>query len=178
MSHFDEFLYITAKYVLIYDTAFRKVKVHICNFLSRHPINDTFTASKRSVEDSCKFKVSFQFDDKVKKTFLEKQAQPGFDWPKDPPVNIMLKADNGKFLYNHRTKNVVTAKIGLQEINHCPEVYERCQFSLEVMYPQSPTIANAKIHQFYRTIIEARIPPRPPCPLTFDNCDEKLKKLE
>ena len=82
--------------------------------------------------------------------------QPGFDWPRDPPIKIMLKADNGKFVYNHRTKNIITAALDEKDFAKYPEGLERCQFSLEVMYPICPTIKGVKIRNLYKTIIETR----------------------
>ena len=82
--------------------------------------------------------------------------QPGFDWPRDPPVKIMLKADNGKFLYNHRSQNVITAAMDEDSFNSCQEFRERCQFSLELMYPIYPIIKGVKIRNLYKTIIETR----------------------
>ena len=64
----------------------------------------------------------------------------------------MLKADNGKFLYNHRTKNVITASRD--------EVNERCKFSLQVMYLtliDIPTVYKLqKSANFKKIILEAQ----------------------
>ena len=70
-------------------------------------------------------------------------------------AKIMLKADNGKFLYNHRIKNVITASRD--------EVNERCKFSLQVMYPIlllhtrfTVSIQGVKIRRVYKKILEAQ----------------------
>ena len=137
-------------------TAFRDVKLvmhifnKICNSVFRDSTFEYIKASKTTIDDSCKFKISFDENFDMRNFFLDiwkRNKEPGFEWPKDPPFKIMLKAINGKFWYNHQSKNVITASRD--------KVCEGCKFSLEVMYPMCPTIKGVKPNEYYMKIIEA-----------------------
>ena len=84
------------------------------------------------------------------KTFLKEQVNCSEKWPRDPPAKIMLKADNGKFLYNHSTKNT---RLSFCQNDPKDEFRERCKFSLELMYPICPTIKGVTPREFFKKIL-------------------------
>ena len=81
----------------------------ICNSVFRDPTNEFITALKTSIDEFCKFKISFDKNDLDTNKKLRK---------------IMIQADNGNFL-SRSHKNVIVA-------NSKPvDVCKHCQFHVE-----------------------------------------------